>query len=318
MRQSHSFAYRLFDCPGVKLLSTAEERKLLVELADCRNRILEALHRADDANGKRRLAVKEFQQRIRDLAFPNEKNLHCTTELVRCLALRYHELRNVLAMANVRLVAHVAKRYYDRQVPPEDLIQEGFCGLLGAIDRFDIANQTRLATYAVWWIRQAIQRAVASGAYPVRLTPRQLYTLARARRLSGDPCKDQPSRSEARSQADSPIIERVRSATRPVVPLDAACRVNDPRSIGEVLVTGDEESALDDEATTSLSELIKTLRPRDQLVLKLRFGLGGESPRTLIQIGQVLGVSKERVRQIELRALTVLRTASAADALPSR
>ena len=93
-------------------------------------------------------------------------------------------------MANVRLVAHVAKRYNDRGVSSADLVQEGFCGLLSAIDRFDTMNQTRLATYAIWWIRQAIQRAVAAGAYPVRLNPKQLHQLAQGQhhgrpRLSG-------------------------------------------------------------------------------------------------------------------------------------
>ena len=88
-------------------------------------------------------------------------------------------------MANVRLVAHVAKRYHDRGIPPGDLIQEGFCALLVAIDRFDLVNETRLATYAIWWIRQAIQRAVAGGAYPVRLNPRQLHQLAQAQAMTG-------------------------------------------------------------------------------------------------------------------------------------
>ena len=78
----------------------------------------------------------------------------------------------------MRLVAHVAKRFRDRGIPYSDLLQEGFCGLLEAIDRFDLTHQTKLATYATWWIRQSMQRAVASGAYPVRLTPRHLRQLA--------------------------------------------------------------------------------------------------------------------------------------------
>ncbi len=91
---------------------------------------------------------------------------------------RYCELRGKLALANLKLVAHVAKRFRDRGIPYSDLIQEGFCGLLEAIDRFDLAHQTKLATYATWWIRQSMQRAVAAGAYPVRLTPRHLRQLA--------------------------------------------------------------------------------------------------------------------------------------------
>ena len=91
---------------------------------------------------------------------------------------KYSELRGKLALANLRLVAHVAKRFRDRGIPYGDLLQEGFCGLLEAIDRFDLNHETKLATYATWWIRQSMQRAVASGAYPVRLTPRHLRQLA--------------------------------------------------------------------------------------------------------------------------------------------
>ena len=103
-------------------------------------------------------------------------------------------------MANVRLVAHVAKRYHDRGIPPGDLIQEGFCALLVAIDRFDVVNETRLATYAIWWIRQAIQRAVAGGAYPVRLNPRQLHQLAQAQAMFGGGGND----TERTTRSDPP------------------------------------------------------------------------------------------------------------------
>src|SRR4029453_8089464 len=92
---------------------------------------------------------------------------------------RYSELRGKLALANIRLVSHVAKRFRDRGVAYSDLLQEGFCGLLEAIDRFDLAHQTKLSTYAIWWLPRAATSAVAAGAYPVRLTPRHLRQLAR-------------------------------------------------------------------------------------------------------------------------------------------
>ena len=96
-----------------------------------------------------------FKQLIRDLADPDVTSSDPPAEEVRPLVRRYQEIRVKLAMANVRLVAHVAKRYHDRGIPTGDLIQEGFCALLVAIDRFDVVNETRLATYAIWWIRQA-------------------------------------------------------------------------------------------------------------------------------------------------------------------
>ena len=152
-------------------------------------------------------------------------------------------------MANVRLVAHVAKRYHDRGIPPGDLIQEGFCALLVAIDRFDLVNETRLATYAIWWIRQAIQRAVAGGRLSGPAKP-QAAPPARPRRrrwpaaLTGIGT----TRIDPPSPAFSPTIEQVFAATRPVLSLDAPSRRDDTTSIGEFLIPPDEEDSRADDA----------------------------------------------------------------------
>ena len=122
-------------------------------------------------------AGTNFQQLVRELADRPAGTDSVSNALVP-VAKRYQEIRSKLALANVRLVAHVSKRYQGRGVSPGDLIQEGICSLLSAIDRFEIVNETRLATYAIWWIRQGIQRAIAALAYPVRLNPRQLLRLA--------------------------------------------------------------------------------------------------------------------------------------------
>ena len=218
---------------------------------------------------------------------------------------RYCELRGKLALANLKLVAHVAKRFRDRGIPYSDLMQEGFCGLLEAIDRFDLAHQTKLATYATWWIRQSMQRAVAAGAYPVRLTPRHLRQLAQ-----------EQERKESRNPPGTPgqlttpatgIVHFIQAATRPAVSLDA------PRKFGasfNLLMTisdpgGDRTSQVDTEE--AVARLMEVLRPREQEVLSLRFGLGGCERLSLSQIGRLLDVSKERVRQIEDRALEKLR-----------
>jgi RNA polymerase primary sigma factor len=212
-------------------------------------------------------------------------------------------------------VAHVAKRYHGRGIPPGDLIQEGFCALLVAIDRFDVVNETRLATYAIWWIRQAIQRAVAAGAYPVRLNPRQLHELARAQATLGASGneRERTMRSDPPVRALSPSIEQLFAATRPVRSLDAPSRFDGSTAVGEFLIPTEDDNSTADDAQLSVGDLVKTLGPREQLVLTLRFGLGGESPRTLIEVSQVLGVSKERVRQIQDRALKKLRGSPAGD-----
>jgi RNA polymerase primary sigma factor len=210
-------------------------------------------------------------------------------------------------MANARLVAHVAKRYSDRGIPAADLIQEGFCALLVAIDRFDVANNTRLATYAIWWIRQAIQRAVAAGAYPVRLSPRQLRRLAQAHeaRAAGEP--DQPGHRNQSIAKFSPHLRSVFAATRPRLSLDAVVRSDGTTGTLNFVVRPGRDDARAEEINRYLGTLIEALSPREQVVLKLRFGLSGEPRQTLVQVGHVLRVSKERVRQIEERALQKLR-----------
>jgi RNA polymerase primary sigma factor len=318
MQPRENFWHGLLNRREARLLSSIEERKLLVELADRKERILEALPQSDDSAWDESASRTDFHQLIRDLADPEETRLDPALEALRPLARCYREIRARLAMANVRLVAHVAKRYQDRGISPADLIQEGFCALLVAIDRFDVANETRLATYAIWWIRQAIQRAVAGGAYPVRLNPRQLQQLAQAQEISGRRDWDRPTRSELPRSAPSSAIQRVFAATRPVVSLDAPSRRDDEVTIGEFFVPPDEAELKVREAETSVGDLIRTLSAREQLVLKLRFGLEGESPMTLIQVSRVLGVSKERVRQIQDRAVKRLRTSPVGDEIRQR
>jgi RNA polymerase primary sigma factor len=315
MQKSEIVWHGVLNRSEARVLSPVEERKLLVELVDCKKSILEHLIRTDDASWHESVLGNDFQQLIRDLAGPAKTRLDAPPEGLRALARQYQEIRAKLAMANVRLVAHVAKRYHDRGIPPGDLIQEGFCALLVAIDRFDVVNETRLATYAIWWIRQAIQRAVAGGAYPVRLNPRQLHQLARAQAMfgAGGNDRERTTRSDPPARALSPSIEQVFAATRPVFSLDAPSRFDDSTAIGEFLVPTDNENSPADDAQLSVGDLVKTLAPREQLILTLRFGLAGESPRTLIEVSKVLGVSKERIRQIQERALKKLRTSPAGD-----
>ena len=195
------------------------ERSMLQELADCKRKLARAL--ADIEGIEVPPSSDDPQSMARTIAhlYPCNGPEHASLGAVHR---RYYELRVKLAMANMKLVAHVAKRFRDRGIPYPDLIQEGFCGLLEAIDRFDMTHQTKLATYATWWIRQAMQRAVASGAYPVRLTPRHLRQLAqdqeyRERTDSGSDCST-PDGSEVTS-AD--IIHFIHTATRPSVSLDS-------------------------------------------------------------------------------------------------
>jgi RNA polymerase primary sigma factor len=300
------------DSPQARVLNAIEERELLLELADCRRRIVEATRRSDGSERSSPIGHVEFQDMVRKLANSAlGSDPHSVT--VRLLARQYQEIRTKLAMANVRLVAHVAKRYYDRGIPAVDLLQEGFAGLLMAIDRFNPVNTTRLATYAVWWIRQAIQRAVAAGAYPVRLNPKQLQRLARAQREFTQAESRRPLDIGSRTVGQGPSLSSRLdlAAIRAKISLDAPSRFDGTIRLAELLVFPSNQDQDDSEIDECLGVMTRVLKPREHLVLKLRFGLDGEQRHSLSQVSKVLEVSKERIRQIQERALQKLRRAVA-------
>lgn len=297
---------KILNCPEANVLSSMEERELLVELVACRQRILAGLA---NYKGNRLIhagAFEDFQHVIRDLT-EMARTGDAVALSLRATLDRYQVLRSKLAMANVRLVAHVAKKYNDRGVAASDLVQDGFCGLLLAIDRFDIANETRLATYAIWWIRQSIQRAVAATAYPVRLNPKQLHQLARGQ--SQDVTEEGGwGLPASRDNGGAPrAIDRVLAATRPTVSLDSPFGHDGNSAMIDYLVNPEPEEVRDDELNEDVAAMMKLLNAREQMVVKLRFGLDGERRCSLIEVGQIMGVSKERIRQIQQRALQKLR-----------
>ena len=234
---------------------------------------------------------------------------------------RYSEVRSKLALANLKLVAHVAKRFRERGIAYSDLIQEGFCGLLEAIDRFDMTHETKLATYATWWIRQAMQQAVASGAYPVRLTPRHLRQLAQNQ--ATDQFQRQgtlePGPTAGAAAPTNDLIDRIHTATQPTISLDATYDAGSGSGFSMIQTMCDPEGDRtgDLEIDETIEKLMEILRPREQEVLSLRFGLAGRDRLSLAQVGKILAVSKERIRQIEERALGKLRSAVAKNSAAS-
>jgi RNA polymerase primary sigma factor len=293
----------LLNRPEVEVLDSQQERAMLVELGECKRRLLQARQERPSEQGLESSKVPDIQDVVRDLLNPAT----AWTAEARCLvpvAARYNELRTRLAMANLRLVAHVSRRYRDRGLAASDLLQEGFCGLLKAIDRFDAGRETRLASYAVWWIRQAVQRAVAAGAYPVHLNPRHLHQLAE--RGSDVTRPRRPGRKPG-SEAAEARIRQIYSATRPAISLDANLHADEHSSLLGSLTYPGHEDASAAELGETLVALIQQLKPREQVVLQLRFGLGGKPCHSLSQVSEVLDVSKERIRQIQEAALAKLR-----------
>lgn len=287
----------LLNRTDVRVLTPEEERRILMELDEHR-RLLAAAAEAG-LHGDAEFDVQEFVRTVLAFGPPASDE----EAVLQAVARAYNATRTRLAMANLRLVAHVARRYRDRGLSESDLLQEGFCGLLTAIDRYDVANTTRLASYAVWWIRQALQRAVAAGAYPVRLNPRHLQKLAEvsheAEGLAG------PKRP--RSAAAEATLKQIHTATRPALSLDAPLGGEGGARLMDTLSSPAAEEAEEFDRDERLAALIGQLKPREQVVLRLRFGLDGSECHSLSEVSQVLDVSKERIRQIQDAALAKLR-----------
>jgi RNA polymerase primary sigma factor len=282
------------DSSDVRVLSPSEERELLGALAECRGKLAEAMARIE---GPGAIAGGDDPQALAMSIASFYAGDGPAEARLGAIFRRYSELRSKLALANMRLVAHVAKRFRDRGIAYPDLLQEGFCGLLEAIDRFDLTHGTKLATYATWWIRQAMQRAVASGAYPVRLSPRHLRQLA----------LNQEQLEQSSTVASAEMIQRIHTATRPTISLDASLETHSNFNLIGTMAAPEEDRADVTDRDEAIGRLLQVLRPREQQVLALRFGLGDNPRLSLSQIGAVLSVSKERVRQIQDRALEKLR-----------
>jgi len=292
------------DSKATQVLHKDEERALLNDLANCRNLMIARVKTAKSSRAVQADEEASFSQLINSGDFLSGSD----DAALGAVYARYQEIRSRLALANMRLVAHMAKQFKNRGISHSDLIQEGFCGLLEAIDRFDATHETKLATYATWWIRQSMQKAVASGAYPVKLSPRHLRQLAQNQdTLEGLDASPSAGVDSSGSPEVSELVRSVHTATRPTISLNATIDSDSTFSLIHTIVQKEVEETDEWNANEKISRLVSELRPREQQVLQLRFGLGGRRKLSLSQVGKVLAVSKERVRQIQDRAIKRLR-----------